>query len=268
MLEKMDLEHKSKWYKIMKIVLLVVLVVALIGILGDLSCDRNNENIKNTIVVTGHGEVNAVPDIASIYFTIRKEAKTVKEAQNAVAEVEKKALELLKTNNIAEKDIKTENASFNPKYEYRYSSVVCNQYGCPPNPGRNVIVGYEAYESISLKVRNIDDAGKVIEGLGSLGVTELSGPNFAIDEEDSLKADARKIAIDDAKIKAKVLAKDLGIRLGKITSFNENGNYPMPMYESGAAMKSADMMRSSITPELPKGENTISSDVTITYEIR
>jgi len=62
------------------------------------------------------------------------------------------------------------------------------------------------------------------------------------------------------------LAKDLGIRLGKMTSFNEGGNYPVPMYTNAKMMDSA--VGASAPAVLPVGENTISSDVTITYEIR
>lgn len=219
--------------------------------------DRN----ENVITVTGHGEIQAVPDIANVSFTIKKEAKTVKEAQTQVSDIEKKVLESLKTNNILAKDIKTINASFNPKYEYKYG-VPCGQY-CP---GKNVIVGYEASESIDLKIRSTDDVGKIIQDLGTLGVTELSGPNFTVENEEGLKAQARKEAIDEAKAKAKILAKDLGVRLGRITSFSEGGDYPRPMYEK--TMMGAGDMASSTPAVLPVGENTISSDVTITYKIR
>ena len=68
--------------------------------------------VSNTVTLSGHGEVNAVPDIANVYFTIRKEGKTVKEAQNAVALIEKSSLDFLKSNDVAEKDIKTTNSSF------------------------------------------------------------------------------------------------------------------------------------------------------------
>lgn len=228
----------------------------------------DRDGIQNTITLTGHGEVTAVPDIANIYFTIHKEAKTVKEAQETVANIEKKVLESLKSNGIAEKDIKASNASFYPKYEYKYekTAVVCNQYGCPPQNGSNQIVGYESSESITVKVRNTDSVGKIMQDLGTLGVSELNGPNFAIDDEDGLKAEARKLAIDEAREKAKILAKDLGIRLGKVSSFNENGNYPMPMMYAKDSMASG--VAESAPASLPKGENIISSDVTITYEIR
>src|SRR3989344_7020116 len=97
----------------------------------------------NTIIVSGHGEVKAVPDIANIYFTIRQEGKTVKEAQEKVAVIEKKVLDYLRSNKIADKDVRTESASFNPKYEYEVQAMRPDIY--PPPPGKSVLVGYEAY---------------------------------------------------------------------------------------------------------------------------
>jgi uncharacterized protein YggE len=218
----------------------------------------------STITLSGHGEAKAVPDIANITFTISKDAKTVKEAQTAVALVEKSALDFLKKNNIEDKDIKTADASFYPKYEYT-DSKVCTQYGCG---GNSVIVGYTASESITVKVRNVDNSGAIVTGLGALKVSNLNGPNFSIDDEDMLKAAARKDAIADAKSKAEVLAKDLGVRLVRITSFSENGNYPMPMYAAKDAVMNQSAGVESARLALPTGENTISSDVSITYEIR
>ncbi|MFA6586018.1 MAG: SIMPL domain-containing protein [Candidatus Paceibacterota bacterium] len=255
-------EQKIKLYRVIKIALIAFIVAFAVNIIFELTSDHNRygNNPENTISFSGHGEVTAVPDIASVYFTINKDAKTVKEAQALVAGIEKKSLDFLKTNNVLDKDIQASNASFSPKYEYRYDTKISMPY-----PGNSVIVGYTASESITVKVRNTDDVGKIIQGLGTLGVTDLSGPNFSIDNEDGLKAEARKKAIDDAKAKAEVLARDLGVHLGKITSFNESGNYPTPMYAKGMM----DSVSSApARAQVPKGENTISSDVTITYEIK
>jgi len=269
--ENMPPEKKAKIKKVFKIVLIVLVVLCVIDVcVGGRHGYKYGDNSQvNTITFSGHGEVQAIPDIANVDFTIRKEASTVKVAQDNVAKVEKDVLASLKANGIADKDIKTTSASFNPKYEYKYTKVdttLCTQYGCPPTPGKNVIVGYEAYESITIKIRNTDSTGKVIQDLGTLGVTDLNGPNFAVDNEDGLKVIARKEAIDDAKTKAQSLAKDLGVRLGKITSFSEGNNYPVPMYAKNAMM---DSVSSGAAPAvIPKGENTISSDVSITYELK
>jgi uncharacterized protein YggE len=222
------------------------------------------------ITLSGHGEVQAVPDIASVSFYIRKEAKTVKEAQDAVAGIEKKALDFLKESGVAEKDIKTINTSFYPKTEYQYNRTYmpCTPYGCPP-PGKDVIVGYESSENIEVKIRNVDKVGSIVEGLGSVGVQDLNGPNFKVDNEDALKAQARKEAIDDAKVKAETLAKDLGVRIVRIASFSDSadGGYPYPMMY-GDAMMEGKAVGASAPAELPRGESTITSDVSISYEIR
>ena len=136
----------------------------------------------------------------------------------------------------------------------------------PCRQGESKIIGYTVSQSVNVKIRKIDDAGKIIDGINKIGVTNMSGPNLAIDNEDGLKAEARKKAIADAKAKAKVLAKDLDVDLGKIASFSESGNYPI--YYAKATM-SLDSANGAPAPAIiPKGENTISSDVTITYEIR
>ncbi len=218
-----------------------------------------------TITFSGHGEVTAVPDIANIYFTISKDASTVKDAQAGVAEIEKKALDALKVKGVAEKDIKTADASVNPKYEYK--QAVCPQGASYCGNSNQVIVGYTASESITVKVRNVDASGDIMQALGTAGVSNLNGPNFAIDNEDAVKTEARKKAINDAREKAEALAKDLGVHLGKIASFSENGSTPI-MYAQSAMMKDSAVIAPAAPAEIPKGENTISSDVTITYEIR
>lgn len=269
-------EQKIRLYHGLKIALIVFLAVFVVNALFDDRGYRDGNKTPNIIAFSGHGEVQAVPDLANIYFSISEDGKTVKDAQAGVAEIEKKALDLLKAKGVADKDIKTANASFYPKYEYR--KIICPPLplgmGITVNPNlpdyctsnKQMLVGYTASESLTVKIRNTDSVGDIMQGLGMTGVSDLSGPNFAIDKEDALKAQARKLAIDDAKQKAKVLAKDLGVRLVKIVSFSESGNFPI--YATKSAMMDSGGGIESLPATIPKGENTISSDVTITYEIR
>jgi uncharacterized protein YggE len=266
-------DYVKNLYKALLVFLAVLSVFYAVRILSEFRMFKNADMGFKSITLSGHGEVSAVPDLANVSFTIKKDAKTVKEAQEGVAVVEKASLDFLKENKVEEKDIKTINASFNPKYEYRYSSkgiLPCTEYGCPPRPGSNVIVGYEAYENITVKVRNTDDVGKIMQGLGGLGVSDLNGPNFSIDDEDALKAEAKKEAIDDARAKAKVLAKNLGVRLGDVMSFSDGTEYPQPMYYGKDMMMAEGDFRAtaSVPASIPKGENTITSDVSITFEIK
>jgi len=215
-----------------------------------------------TISFDGQGEVSAVPDIATISFSIRNEAKTMKAAQAVVTDKVNQSLKFLKDNGVADKDIKTTNYSSYPKYDY--SQMPCSQSYCPP--GKQILTGYEVSQNIEVKVRVIDDAGKIVEGLAIAGVTDMNGPNFAIDKEDALKDEARALAIADAKTKAKILARQLQVRLVRIVNFSEGGMNPYPMYAK-AELMSADG-GAPRAPELPVGENKITSNVSITYEIR
>lgn len=218
----------------------------------------------NVISVNGTGEVFAVPDIANITFSVTKQGKTVADAQKEVSKKIDGALVFLKNTGIAEKDIKTTNYNAFPKYEY--SDVTCLSTDCP-RPGKQILVGYDVTQSITVKVRDTDKTGAILEGLAKVGITEITGPNFEIDDDEALKAEARKKAIADAKEKAEILAKDLDVRIVRIINFTESGNYPI--YFGAKSMDGYGGLGGAVpVPEIPKGENKITSNVTITYEIR
>jgi uncharacterized protein YggE len=237
----------------------------------------------NTISFDGTGDVTAAPDLATISFTLQDTEKDVKTAQDKVTAKETAVLAFLDSQKIAKTDIKTENYNSFPQYQFLNSVCASSGAGiisspntpsiapapifCPP--GKQVITGYIVSENISVKIHDITKAGSIVQGIGAVGVNDMNGPNFSIENEDNLKEQARKIAIDDAKAKAKSLSADLGVNLIRIVNFSENGNNPPIFFAQGLAAK-ADSAAVAPTPApaLPTGENKITSNVTITYEIR
>lgn len=214
----------------------------------------------NVISVSGSGEVLAVSDIASLSVNLTKDGATAKEAQDLLNESITKTLNYLKDQKIEDKDIKSEYGGLNPKYSYEK----CYTYPCPSN---SKIVGYTATQSITIKVREVDNANIIKTGLADLGITDMSGPTFGMDDEEAFKDQARSKAIEEAKAKAEVLAKELGVKLGKVVNFTEDNGNNYPMYKT-SLMSEGAMADSAVPPTLPKGENKITSNVTITYEIR
>jgi uncharacterized protein YggE len=215
----------------------------------------------NVISVSGSGDVLAVSDIASLNVNLTKDGATAKEAQDLLNESIAKTLAYLTEQKIEDKDIKSEYGGLSPKYSYEK----CFTYPCPTSPK---VIGYTATQSITVKVRDVDNASVVRTGLADLGITDINGPTFTIDNEEGFKDQARSLAITEAEAKAQVLAKELGVRLGKVVSFSENSGDYYPMYAEKSMMNAGDMAQSSVAPTLPKGENKITSNVTITYEIR
>lgn len=218
----------------------------------------------NTMSFEGKGEVTAVPDIAKVNLTIRRDAKEVKDAQTKVTTLEKSVLDFLEKSGVEKKDIKTESYNSYPKYDYGTPCYSMNVSTCRPESPK--VIGYEVSEYISVKIRDLTKAGEIVAGIGAVGIYEISGPNFTIEKEEEFKAEARRKAIEEAKAKAESLAKDLGIKLVRIVNFSEAGNYPMPYMYAAKNMAMDSVLESA--PALPTGENKITSNVTITYEIR
>lgn len=221
---------------------------------------------SNTISVSGTGEVFAVPDRATFTATVHEEAKTVSGAQDAATKKANAVVDYLKGAGVEEKDIKTTNYSVNPKYEY--SQGICSQNYCPP--GKQTLVGFEVYQTVEVKVKDTKKAGDLLTGVGGKGASEVSGLSFTIEDEDALKAQAREKAIAQAKTKADALAKQLGVQVVRVVGFTEESSGG-PIYY--AKTMAADSMgrggaEAAPAPELPTGENKITSNVSITYEIR
>ncbi len=209
-------------------------------------------NATNTITVNGKAEIDVKPDMATINFTIRESGKDAKGAEALVSNKSSKVLELLKKL-VDEKDIKTGSYASYPKYSYPANSVA-------------KIDGYETTQILEVKVRDIAKVSDVIQSITSSGINEISGPNYVLDNDEDYKNIARGEAINDAKKKAELLAKQLGVELVRIVSFSEDSYSPMPYY-STMSMR-ADSAKLESAPSLPTGENTTTSNVTITYEIK
>lgn len=224
------------------------------------------------VSLDGKGEVSSAPDLATINFTIKENDKLTKDAQDKVSVKEKVVLVFLDKSGIEKKDIKAESVNFYPQYDYGIpciSQVNVIDVSCQPTLPK--IIGYEASEYITVKIHDITKAGEIVSGLAELKVFDMNGPNYSIENEENLKAQARKLAIADAKNKAKILAQDLGLHLGKVTSFMDNNTssgYPAMYEKLSVDMGMGDSDIAIPAPSLPSGENKIISNVTITYDLR
>ncbi len=230
-------------------------------------------NSQTTISVSGDGESFATPDIATVSFTISKEAKTPAEARKQVDEAMKKIHTFLTDAKVGENDIKTTAYDLYPKYDYVRTpcvtpyDIAAGSYIAPCSDGKQVLAGYTVSQSVDVKIRVLDDAGTVLGGLADNGATNLSGLNFTVEKPDEIQAAARAEAIKKAKAKAEELAKDLNVKLVRIVSYNEGGVYPVYNYARDEKM----MAMGSAAPQaanIPIGQNKYTTNVTITYEIR
>ena len=259
--------------KVMQAVTLLTILLSLFVLMKTVSEFRAYKFIgadagpDKTITVSGQGEVYAPADIATLSISVEAEKLKQADAKDELAETMNPIIEFLKKEGIAEKDIKSGSISLHPKYEYREERIVCITYPCPQPPGRQILTGYVVSQTLEVKVRDLDAVGKIFGGVLEMGATNVYGPNFTIEDEDAIKEKAREIAITEAKEKAERLAKDLGVSLVGVVSFSESGDYPIFYGRASLDMAGAPEAQKAI-PEVPVGENKITSNVSIVYQIR
>ncbi|MFT5849870.1 MAG: hypothetical protein ACI9H6_000696, partial [Patiriisocius sp.] len=241
----------------------VLVALVLLGVIASLASythltlkeSKGTFTGETTISVSGEGEVLAKPDIGQFSFAVRAEGVDAVEAQENSAEAINAIIAYLEGADVKEEDVKTQNYNLNPKYRYEERACSFDGY-CPP--GERVIDGYEVYQNVSVKVRDLDNAGTLISNVGERGATNISSLQFTIDDESALEAEAREKAIVDAKAKAQVLADDLGLKLDRIVGFHENGG---GSYEYDRSYAKAEFAEDSFgvqsAPSLPVGENEI-----------
>jgi len=216
--------------------------------------------IKNTITVSGTGEVYAKPDLALITFSVRNEAKTVSAAMAENAENMNAIISIMKPKGIEDKDLKTTSFNIYPRYEWRKAQIEI----WPQPEGKRVLIGYEINQSLQVKIRDLSKIGEIIQAATDAGANQMGNLQFTIDDQDGLKKEAREDAIKEAKEKAKELASQLDVKLVRIVNFSEGGVVPR-YYDYG--LKEMAISSESSMPQIETGENKIEISVNITYEI-
>lgn len=209
-----------------------------------------------TISVTGEGRVSAVPDIASLSFGVQTgRQQTAQIAMEKLTNDMNAVIDAVKEVGIEMNDIRTESLNLRPAFDWK--------------SGEQIPRGFEANQSLRVKVRDLEKIGEVLSAATAAGANQAGGVSFTIDDPEELQAQAREEAITNAKEKAHELASQIGVTLGKLKRFNEGGALtPQPMYER-AMMSDIGYGGGGDGPvPMPAGEQEVIMNVTLQYEIR
>ncbi|NML51543.1 SIMPL domain-containing protein [Streptomyces sp. R302] len=163
-----------------------------------------------TVTVTGSGSATATPDVAILSVGVEVTKPTAKEAMAAQNTAAKALLAVLREQGVEDRDIRTDSLSLNPVYTQTTG-------------GESKVSGYQASQTFSAKVRDIDRAGQVIGAVnGSTGdAGRVNGVVFDVADPKDLRAKAREAAYRDAYEKASQHARLSGHRLGRLVSLSE-----------------------------------------------
>jgi len=226
---------------------------------------------SNQISVSGEGKIYVKPDIAIISLGVESEAKAVADVTKDGTQKMNAVIEAVKKLGIKDEDIKTTNYNLTPVYD-NYSVAVMGvesmMYPSRPIKTSNVLTGYKLSQNIQVKIRDFTKIGEALAAGTASGANLVGDLQFTIDNPEQFKEQARAEAIKQAKEKAKTLAKNSGIRLGKLVNVYENYSpYPVA-YDSYSKMGMGGTAEVASTPTIQPGQQEINVTVSLTYKIK
>lgn len=181
-----------------------------------------NQNPIPSVDVNGVGTVHVVPDRVTIQIRVENSADEVKGLKEKNDETVREVLRFLKKMNIAEKDIRTEYMNLTKNYDYNTETY-----------------SFSANQSLSILIRDLSKYEDLMRGLLDSGVNRIDGVSFSSSDRKDLESQARKRAIENAKMKAEEYASALGQKIGKAISVSEFQSGPEPRMKMRAMMSDA-----------------------------
>jgi uncharacterized protein YggE len=208
---------------------------------------------KNTITVSGSGELKVAPDIATLTVSVQTKGETAKSAQAAnAAEMESVQKVLYTDYKLAKKDVKSGGFTVYPEYVYEANTT--------PK-----ITGYVATHTLQIVYRNIPNIGTFLDSLTANGINQVGGIQFGTEKQQAYELQAIELAMANAKAKAVKIAATEGRKVKTVLQVTQQStNYPSwsnPIYSKVGAV--ADK---SVETSIAEGEISLSTSVTVTYQ--
>jgi uncharacterized protein YggE len=201
------------------------------------------------LTVTGEGSVAAAPDMATISVGVISRGEAAAEALSANNAQVAALLDLLAAAGIEARDIQTSGLNLGPIYA-----------ASGPNGGDQVVSGYQVSNMVTVRVRDLDGLGALLDRIVGAGANQLNGIGFGLADPGPIEDRAREKAVAEALRKAGLLAEAAGMKLGGIRSVTEGGSYgggPQPMFARDAM---------AAVP-VAQGEVSVTASVSITFDL-
>lgn len=197
-------------------------------------------------------EVEAEPDMVRVSAGVTTDAPTAVEALRLNSQAMQRVIDRLKALRIPERDIQTTGINLNPRWDYDQASQ------------KQIFRGYQAANRVSIKLRGVERTGEILDALVAAGATDLSGPDFSIENDTQAKATARRNAMERAQSQAMEYARLAGYSGLRLLEVNETivGRQPMPMYRDAIAVTAQ-----AAAPPVQPGMVSTGVNIIVKYEM-
>ncbi len=201
---------------------------------------------RRGISVSAQGEASVAPDLAIVSFAVSGEGKDLSPTRDDVNKRSSAVLAKVRELEIADGDINAPDVGIHPQYDYRKGQR---------------LTGYRVTRQMTVKVRDLDRLGDVLDGVVGAGANEVFGAQMSAADPSAAEHAALASAVAAARAKAEVLATAAGVKLGAVARIEEEADY------GGAPMPKMRMM-SAMAESADAGTEVATGDLTVTRRIR
>ena len=217
------------------------------------------------IWVSGQGTISVAPDLAMLDFGVETRAANVSEANSQASIAMDAVIEALKARGVKDEDIQTSRFSIYPRYDY----IEEEKDGV--RSSREVLVGYRVRNSGTVKLRDLDAVGEVIDEVVTAGGdnVRISDISFTLEDPKPKMAELREMAVADAKAKAEHLAELSDVSVGRLIYISEGGVSPSvrSSFRQESDFFAYAMPAAAPAPSISGGEVTLSLSVQAGFAI-
>lgn len=203
-----------------------------------------------TVVTSGEGLVQAVPDRAWVQISAESRASNPREAQRRNAELMAPVQDKLRAAGIPADAIRTVGYDLQQEWDY-----VAN---------RRVSRGFVARNTIDVRIDAIERVGELLEIAVGTGATSVSGIRFDLKDRAKLEREALRLAVADARARADAAATGAGRTVDRILRIEEHGVISRPPMPFVGAERMAVQHAAADAPPISAGQMEIQSRVTLT----
>ena len=221
-----------------------------------------NHDFPQTLAVSAEGKIRIPPDKALVRLAVETAGESLETVQEQNRKKMRQILDRLQEVGIEEKHMQTSSLNVTPHYPPRPR----RQGGDLSLPEVPKIIGYTVNHSLTVEVHKLDSVGRVVDEALKAGANRFSQITWALKDERPAQLEALKVASQDARGKAKVLAEALGVKLERLLEVSEGRAPVLPRRQLAAPRMSMAMAESSGVPLSP-GELAVRATVTLVYEI-
>lgn len=236
-----------------------MMAIAVLVLLSLASCRPDGQGNPNSVTVSGIGTVQARPDMAEMDVSFAHTAQTTREAKAAVEQKMRQVMDVLQSEKIESKDIRTLTLNYEVEYEYR--------------GGRRIRIGQRAEQTLVVTVHDLIETperlSSLLDKLVALDRVEVQNIRFDIEQKADLFKQSRELAYGKARDKAMQYAELCGRKLGKVLTLSESMGEDVARGQSLMSNIAAESKAYFAAGEalVPTGEQGVTSRVEVVFSL-